>query len=74
MQKQPSIGFLKKRYYGFFLFKKKKRKKAQKNKNLKLGKVIEKTSSFQILRYKKKFDLRDKTSYSLRILKSIIRN
>ena len=31
MQKQPSIGFLKKRYYGFFLFLKKKKKEKTKN-------------------------------------------
>ena len=41
MQKQPSIGFLKKRYYGFFSFFLKKIKN-QKTKNLKMGRVIEK--------------------------------
>ena len=40
MQKQPSIGFLKKRDYGFFLFLKKR--KNQKTKNLKMDRVIEK--------------------------------
>ena len=43
MEKQPSIGFLKKRYYGFFLFfKKKKKRKNQKHKNFKMDSVITK--------------------------------
>ena len=37
MQKQPSIGFLKKRYYGFFLFFKKKKKKSPEKQKLKIG-------------------------------------
>ena len=37
MQKQPSIGFLKKRYYGFFLFLKKKKKKSPEKQKLKIG-------------------------------------
>ena len=41
MQKQSSIGFLKKRDYGFFSFF--KRRKEPKTKNLKMGRVIENT-------------------------------
>ena len=49
MQKQPSIGFLKKRYYGFFLFLKKKKKKP-KNQKLINGQSHRKTSSHILLK------------------------
>ena len=49
MQKQPSIGFLKKRYYGFFLFFKKQKKKP-KNQKLINGQSHRKTSSHILLK------------------------